>query len=696
MTSANIADLLDRELVSSGLSQSRSALSPTLPPSGGFSRPLQLSVAWGDLSRVPADIHVVGHYQGVLPVSAEKALDVAISGNRGLIAEHTRRGWVAGVLGEIAYFPGPDTDNAADAVVRRAAIAGIGRPGTFSEQRATQLYASLLRELLSLVGVRQAALVLIGSGAGNLTVAQAARALVTGFATALQSTSTPESALAEVVVVEIDRLRAERLRSALSDAAIQHRDLVIAERVVTHPGGDIGVDSAAAIAIRTLGALVRDQGGADSVTALLERVPAEFREVVRRRLAEVPDDPGAVSVSVGAAADGRAETPPTCICVTQGEGGTMRWAALTGRATIPEREVSISQRLVDQVVERLTAPVARDAAVLPRMLTRFVVPVDFRPHITADAALLLEVDATTARVCWEFLTDQAHEDGEQMTPLAARTPIARQMRTTYSRVATDEHGDPRRALVIADPGDPALGQSLPSARQEGAAVAAVLRDCGLEVKLYVGAPGTTPLPDSEPATQLDVLTELLVGGYDIVHFAGHGAFEPDRPELAGWVFANGLLSARELSQLTSAPRLVVANACWSAARPESRSARPLATSDVTAQSALTPVLADEFLRVGVAHYIGASWSLPDDLALQFATTFYRHLLGLGTAGPGAVGRSLCAAREKLFYLRGHDAASSQPERWSAWAAYQHYGDPCDVLAAAAPSRPPTGQGRDPA
>ena len=687
MADTTIANLRGRKRTATGLPPSRSTELPADQPAENPPVGLRLSVAWGDFARTPADIHVVGHYQGVLPVSAEKALDTAISGDRGLIAEHTRRGWISGVLGELRYFPAPDPDDA-EFAVRRAAVAGMGRPGTFSEPRAVQLYASILRALLSLRSVRRAAVVLIGSGAGNLSAAQTARALVSGFAAALQAASAADVGLTEVVVVEIDRLRAEQLHTTLAAAAKSHSALTVADQLTTQAGGDVGLSSALALSIRLLGTVARDPARVGSLAALLEDAPEDIRSTLLSRLAELPDDHGVLSVSVGNTDDSSADNPPTCISVTQGDKGTLRWTALTGRATIPERQVAVNQQLMDQVVERLTAPVARDAHLLPLMLTRFVVPVDLQQQIAAETALILEVDAATARVSWEFLTDEP--DDTDRPPLAVRTPIARQMRTTYSRIATDELTRPRRALVVADPGDPAMGHSLPAAKQEGRAVAAALRGCGLDVKLFVGAPGTVSPSQSEPAALLDVLTELLVGGYQIVHFAGHGAFDPDRPELAGWVFANGLLTARELSQLTDAPRLIVANACWSAARPGGRSSGGAHPSD------LTPVLADEFLRAGAGHYIGASWVLPDDLAEQFATTFYGHLLGLDGRVQETIGRSLCAARRELFDRRGPDAASSLPERWSAWAAYQHYGDPGDLMTTTGSARlPASGLRRSP-
>lgn len=43
----------------------------------------------------------------------------------------------------------------------------------------------------------------------------------------------------------------------------------------------------------------------------------------------------------------------------------------------------------------------------------------------------------------------------------------------------------------------------------------MLRDQGVDVRLFMGA--SQPGEEAEPATQLDVLTELLGRDYDLVH-----------------------------------------------------------------------------------------------------------------------------------------------------------------------------------
>src|SRR5262249_49748461 len=149
---------------------------------------LKIAVAWGDLVRAPADIHVAGHYQGVMPSAAERELDKAISppGPCGVICEHTRRRWLVGALGEVTYFPGRVDSPDERSQVVRAAVAGMGRVGTFSDDNACRMYQSLLREIMALGHIRTVAMVPIGTGAGALPFPQVAKAVVTGFGKALR------------------------------------------------------------------------------------------------------------------------------------------------------------------------------------------------------------------------------------------------------------------------------------------------------------------------------------------------------------------------------------------------------------------------------------------------------------------------------------------------------------------------------
>jgi CHAT domain-containing protein len=693
MSDTTIEGLLPYSVVSSGFSDApqqdgEKAAEPVAAPS------LKVAVIWGGLGHAEADIHIAGHYQGVMPSAAERSLDEAISppGPCGIICEHTRRRWLVGALGEVTYFPGRVSAPDATSQVVRAAVVGMGRVGTFSQDNACRLYQSLLREVLALRHIRTVATVLIGSGAGNLSMHQVARAVVTGFGSALRSLPADRNLLVpEVFFVEQDRLRAEVGYRALLRAAEAEPLVAVESAIVCVPGGRVGADAAAVYGIRGLLqqlASVSDPATpSDPAQAILAAVPDELRDEVYARLTEIASRPeDIVGVTLDRPREGRQrsaeneagdQTAPTRITALRAPTGFV-WSALTARATVPEREVPLNKTLVDELVRRLTPPSDEDLAELSAFLTRLMVPLDLQRYLDGRAPMIIEVDLHTAVVPWELLSSTAQASGprEGAEPLAIQQCLSRQMRSAYARTDPEELSvGGMRALVIGDPGDPTRGQSLPEARIEATAVAGVLRQHKVEVDLFIGFPGSVPTPGARFATRIDVLAKMLSQNYHIIHYAGHGVFDPEHPELSGWLFADGLVTARELTQLSQAPRLVVADACWSAARPDARADEKPPPGR---HGELTPVLADEFLRVGTGHFIGASWSVPDEAARRFATSFYEALLGGDGKARLPVGQAIRHSR-RVLWEDSNQGEYLSPERRFAWAAFQHYGDPGDHL-----------------
>jgi CHAT domain len=340
------------------------------------------------------------------------------------------------------------------------------------------------------------------------------------------------------------------------------------------------------------------------------------------------------------------------------DGDVIRVAAISDSATVPERTVGVDLKLIDALVERSEAEAWKNWPRASRLLMNLVVPDDLRRVFAGDRPIVLELDRRTARLPWELLCACDRSD-DAPEPLVVRVPVARQLRTTYSRVglAAERRSGRVRALVIGDPGDPAKDHGLPGARAEALNTARLLAERDIDVSTFVGAPGH-PEPGLPWADRLDVLAELLDGDYDIVHYAGHGSFDEANPDRAGWLFADGLLTARELAQASRVPDLVVASACLSARASTGEIASPFGTS-------INPTLADEFLRQGVHTYIGTGSRIPDAAATLFSDAFYKALLDERQP----VGAAVRQARRVLF--------DRQAEFATLWASYQHYGDPRD-------------------
>jgi CHAT domain-containing protein len=635
---------------------------------------LRLDVVWGDITKVDGDMYAVGHYQGVLPQYAEKALDDALAAGTPMpppIAEHTRRGLINSDIAEISLFPWPGRDG------RVVAVCGMGTIGTFDVDGLRRLSRRLVLKASCLANVETLCSVLIGSGEGLLTVEDSVAAFLRGVADACDAIA--GTSLRRIVIAELFRDRAQiardeaEERAKLPDIAERVR-LNVAPAPTPGVGGRISREDALASAIGALARAATSRGrsaaarAARSVADGLAPDDAE-REVLHAAMKALAEPDARVTVSLRAVRSESADDEvPTRIAVSRDDTG-VRAAAITDTSAVPERTLHTDTALVQELIQDLTDPSAQDVPKLSRFLTRILLPRDFRELLKGDGPLVVEVDREMAAVPWEMLADLTAEASDGLISL--RRKVARQLRTAYSGapVARRRTGPIRRALVIGDPGDPELNESLPGARVEARHVAEVLEAAGVAVTALIGAPGNEEKP-FEAARRLRVLQLLLEEDYDLLHYCGHGDFDPRRPDTAGWVFAGGLITARELEAADAVPPLVVANACLSG-RTSSAGAGTGRAGRGRVEATLMPSIADEFFRRGVRDYVGTAQEIDDDGAIVFATAFYDQLLGQRAS----IGEAVLEARK---------AIQKAGRYGTLWATYQHYGDPVRTNA---PGRP---------
>ena len=638
-------------------------------------RRLELQVLWSDITQVKADVYAAGAYSRVPPGGPLRELDKALSRGlregRAAIGEQISRGWVKAQLGDVDFFPWTKG--------RTVAVGGMGYVGSFREGELCRLARNVFWAVNSLPQARSLATVLIGSGEGNLTVPTAARAMLQGLADAV-ATGDTSAGVRRVSLVEYRLDRALEILAALKKhlkelpAIRDYVDVHLEDEVVPGKGGIVAPEQHAAVLFAAAARASSAPGSRESraLDTILRCVPRlkGLPTIVRRSFRRDDLDKALYDLDKAQkesqAAILRFETghrpggPSACARVSfVTVANQIHSAVITETTTVTERVLKLDPSLVSETVERMTEPDSSDVLKLGKLLRRLLIHEDFTDTLSGRIPLVFEVDRSMAPVHWEMMAD------DQGSPLALDVSVARQLRTTFSSAPMIEQPPGSlRALVVGDPGDPECGDDLPGARREAAAVAALLRRKGLDVVELIGAPGAGgrgPLPNIPPATRLDVLSALLEGGFDLMHYAGHGDFDPQAPDRVGWVFKGGLLTPGELERMARAPRLVVANACLSA-----RTSFKTVSGEPPVgryESGLAPSLADELFRRGVQDFIGTAWPIDDAGAALFATTFYEALLA---DPPATIGEALLKARRALERTRSFG---------SLWAAYQHYGDP---------------------
>ena len=309
----------------------------------------------------------VGHYMGIRPQQAELALDKAISrhlagaapaaqtsagtsaetrqqnGNRRselserdqILTQFTERGTLIGQLGQPFLLADPrDTTGQ-----RLIAIAGMGLPGSFGVPELTVLVRELCWALGQL-GKRHLAAVLIGSGSGNMSSADAVLGWLRGISQALGGAFEREGkCLQRITIVERDPRRIRAVRTDFEEVAQQVAGL----SVDFHGPNNQEIDS------------WRDEA--------LEWDRKDFE--------------GRKRDSAGDA--------PTCMTV-QMVGEAFHFGAITRDASIPERVIKIDSRIVLRANDKLAAAADPfEQFQEGRFLERLLIPRDLRGQLATRA-----------------------------------------------------------------------------------------------------------------------------------------------------------------------------------------------------------------------------------------------------------------------------------------------------------------------
>ena len=556
---------------------------------------LRIQMVRGDITLVEAPVVVVGHYKGVAPIKAVGALDRAMGH---WISQAGERGMIGGNLGELFFIPVTHGQIKANSIL----LGGMGDYGQFAYDDLRYMVMNV-GYAISALRLESFASVLIGSGEGSLDVEEAAKGLVSGICDALHHFEHKDRYLKELIMVEREQKRFEELK------------------------------------------------------AIFERFAAEqpFQNIKLSLLPPI-DIPDVTPASVAAARDGGAVLEQSRfanrITIEQGEEG-FQFSAMTNSAVIPIRKVEVQRFFTEGIAESLKESDPDSQEKFARLLHKYIFPEDFE-RLISGKPLTLVLDSTTASLPWEMACfGPPHRKRYFGTDLK----LTRQFRTMLSAAPggiAPPVNKSLRFLVIADPADDDNEFALPSAHEEGEAVVHLLEEFkkgagkakGIDVTIEsrIGAYECNPV---------EILALILNETFDVIHYAGHGIFDKAQPNRSGWVFRNKcILSAREIFRSRQVPRLIFANACFSAVTNEDKAA-----SSALESNRKLAGMAEAFFERGVQNYIGTGWPVVDQSATTFATTYYdRALRG------NLLSDALADARNRIM-----------DEGSTTWGAYQHYG-----------------------
>jgi pimeloyl-ACP methyl ester carboxylesterase len=569
---------------------------------------IKLRIVWGDICNAHADAIVTGHYEGMMPQRAVAAIDNLVSGKtsvkpqninvkagdnskgdqqQSVIGGMVKRSTFAAKVGSAQFFPIPKS---ADVSAKIAVIAGMGYYGSFGRGELRRLSSATAQSMSALPDISSVATTLIGSGKGNLPISASMESLISGIVDAIKTALTTEVNV--IQIVEINREMAGQMLLELTggnfkafveaetDGIVQ---IDIDPELGACEGGRYDEGFAAKAALTAFFATAPEQSersaSAEDDPRLKNLLPQvdqaqanklnEQIRLLRKKFAS-----GMISADMAlhlsqyqSNKDDQSKVSRVSVMTTE-EGFLI--SALDDRSVIPERFHAIDFSLLNELTQNMITCESNELVSHRRLLAKLVIPREFRETLGSAPKILFEVDRQSARVPWEAIDFSSNE--QTQSTIVGSAEVTRQLRTNYSSIsiAPRARGDGLRCLVIGDPASRRPEFSLPGARREAIEVAKLLSKKGVSVTLMLGAQAQgSAKPTISNAvlvknSRLELLKLLDSQPFDLLHYCGHGSFDPNKVQESGWIFDDGVFSARELGKIDFVPRHVFANACLSA------------------------------------------------------------------------------------------------------------------------------------
>lgn len=588
--------------------------------------PVRVTVAHGNLAYASHPV-ATGHYAGDTIISAEKYLDRVLDS---ALSRRQQLGIYPGAIETSAIFINPRLFRNEDATPQGAIVVGLGPVGSLS---AASLARSFARALLEYVtewrergtgGVEnmeaqpvkdfKVTSLLIGTGAGGISVSDSLYALLQGVVRANQTlaNSGQDARLSGVEFIELWEDRAIQAVKALERLQSEpqfRKDFVFETTLCSVSGG-------------------------------LRRV--DYSE------------PGGWWDRLQILGGGKKGEP---------SDGTLRFSALTKRARSEVSLLATQRELVDSFIEQSVSTTC-DNRTTARTMFELLLPNDIKDQAPDQDNLVLVVDEEAARYPWELLEDPSNKSA---LPFVIEHGMLRQLESAEFRGSVRDVTD-KTALVIGDPVSKYV--ELKGAQAEAQAVWQLLQRSDFNAEQRI-RPSAEQVMNALFARPYRV---LHLAGHGVYNYlpeellqcqSCHQPLPPDaastlRPVTGMIIGDTTVLSPNEVHQMRNVPELVFINCCH-LGHIEDTQGRPDALNERRDYNRIAANVATEFIRMGVRAVIAAGWAVDDAAATVFATTFYEGMLDGMRFG------------EAVKRARG--AAFRQHPETNTWGAYQCYGDP---------------------
>lgn len=583
---------------------------------------LELKLAFGDITELDEPIIVVGQYENLPTGGAGGAVNEKINN---LIELSNNNAMVGMELGKLFFVPLSNQKTKLKKNVENILLAGMGQSGRFSREDLRYLMMNVTLAVVSW-NYDRFATVAIGASIETFSIERAIRSIWQGISDSVERFPVPKKKIT-LTLVEINENRQKQIKEILAKFNKKSEKIVELEfenlkiKVDTEPQMLKTPKRTKSRRISRLEEMV--------TRVNVKRIPGKTNEVTK-----------------------------------QTESGIFNVSAFTSNAAIPVRDIPVNDKILDSLIDKLRyAPGYKNQEKYGKLLHSILIPEDFQSVIDTDKALTLVLNREASQIPWEMIcfggTGRTSNFGVDLR-------ITRKF--SSSRVGVAGAPPPLnkqfKALIIADPApEPEL--QLAGARREGFQLEKLFRKLQLELKGKIDLQFQARI-GHEQCDIVEILSLIFNEDFDLVHFAGHGTFDINNASNTGWVFSRDIiLSAREIFRLRRVPRLVFANACFSAGLHTSKDIENLNLQTTQSSESLAG-LAEAFFDQGIENYIGSGWQVNDEHAVTFAKAFYEQTIKEKLT----LGMALREARMKISSQYEKNLISND----TTWGAYQHYGN----------------------
>jgi pimeloyl-ACP methyl ester carboxylesterase len=650
--------------------QSEKTESKTLP------HPIEVELVENNIADSEEPIIVVGKYSDLPPRGACSAIDKKLDYRLSL-------GHITGIigseLGQLFFVPEVLKAETADTKTKNQTIilAGAGSYGKFKRDDLRYLTMNIALAVLSL-GKNRFGIVMIGTGLNDFSVDRAIRSILSGIADALARFPKDKEATEElvttkavsaknktaarlleiepemtVVIYETKPERFDNLKTVISDLTSKIKNIDVKKKDVSP--------------IENVNIIFDKDTSVKGLTAEARNAQEQKTEKRNHKSEKLP---------YWVLSD---EQKNVTRITVERNYATEKFllSALTPTAALPVREISIQNCIIDSLTEKLRkANNLEKQQKYGRLLHAMLIPEDFQGLIDTNKPLVLLLDKFSASIPWEMV---CYGGSHGLSTFGVELQLSRQFSLLSAVVASvpPPLNDEFKVLIIANPASGDL--HLEGAAREGRELKEFFETFSQESEIKIKV--DTCIGENE-CDIVEVLSKIFSQEYDLIHFSGHGCYDPDDETNSGWVFGtrkitekiNGVeierekllvISPREIFRLRKVPRLIFANACFSSQTADGNVSVNQKISASESGKKLAGI-AEAFFSRGIENYIGAGWQVNDSLAVKFAKTFYETVLTFNPEKDKyhSLSEALGAARKEI-----KEKVSN-----TTWGAYQHYGD----------------------